>query len=60
MLRPVADDVSSAHKRELLSLLVTKDERRHVENYLQFLRYLASVEALCQRAEAEGKSEPSS
>jgi len=53
MLRPVADDVSLSSQREPLVLLVSNDERRHLENYLQFLRYMASVEALCRRAEAE-------
>ena len=56
MLRPVADNVSAKSQRELLNLLVSKDERRQLENYLQFLRYMALVEALSQQAETEAQS----
>ena len=53
MLRPTVDEVSSPPLNQPLTLLVSNEERRQLENYLQFLRYVASVEALCQRVEAE-------
>jgi len=56
MLRPPVGEVSSASPRRLLTLLVNDDERRRLEDYLQFLRYIASIEALCQRAETESQS----
>jgi transcriptional regulator with XRE-family HTH domain len=36
-----------------LTLLVTDDERRELEDYLQYLRHITSVESLRRRAEAE-------
>jgi len=57
MLRPTVDETASLPSRTIsLTLLVTEDESRQVENYLQFLRYVASIEALCQRAETESQS----
>ena len=56
MLRPPVGEVSSASPRRLLTLLVNDDERRRLEDYLQFLRHIASIEALCQRAETEAQS----
>ena len=55
MLRPVADNASAQSQRELLNLLVSRDERRQLENYLQFLRYMALIEALSQQAETEAR-----
>ena len=56
MLRPAVDEESSPPLTQPLTLLVSDDERRQLENYLQFLRYVASIEALCRRAEAEVES----
>lgn len=56
MLRPTVDEVSSLPLAQPLTLLVSSDERRQLENYLQFLRYIASIEAVCRRAEAEVES----
>jgi len=53
ILRPVIDSVPSIPKREPLILLVNDDERRHLENYLLFLRCIASVESSRQKSEAE-------
>ena len=36
-----------------VTLLVTDDERRELENYLQYLRHISSVEAIRRRAEVE-------
>jgi transcriptional regulator with XRE-family HTH domain len=47
-LHPVADIISSPPPKEILQLQVTSYERRQLENYLQFLRYVASAEALYQ------------
>lgn len=53
MLRPVSEEVFSNKNKEPLNILVTKEERRHLENYLRFLRYTESVEILSQRSENE-------
>ncbi len=56
MLRPPVSEVSLTPPRKPLTLLVSDDERRRLEDYLQFLRYIASIEAVCQRAETEAQS----
>jgi len=53
MLRPQVEETSQVSLMKPLNLLVNDDERRHLEDYLQFLRYIASIEALCQKAETE-------
>jgi transcriptional regulator with XRE-family HTH domain len=53
MLRPQVDEASRASPMTPLTLLVNDDERRHLEDYLQFLRYIASIKALCQKAETK-------
>jgi transcriptional regulator with XRE-family HTH domain len=53
LLRPVADAARSHSEREPLNLMVNKDERRHLENYLQLLRFTESVEELRKKAQAE-------
>lgn len=54
MLRPpVGVPVSLPSTTTPLTLWVTDDERRELENYLQYLRYISSVESLRQRAEVE-------
>lgn len=54
MLRPpVGVPVSLPSTTTPLTLLVTDDERRELENYLQYLRYISSVESLRRKAEVE-------
>jgi transcriptional regulator with XRE-family HTH domain len=54
MLRPpVSVPVSLPPTTTPLTLFVTDDERRELENYLQYLRYISSVESLRRRAEVE-------
>lgn len=54
MLRPpVGVPVSLPSTTTPLTLLVTDYERRELENYLQYLRYISSVESLRRRAEVE-------
>ncbi len=57
MLRPpVGVTASLPSTTTPLTLLVTEDERRELENYLQYLRYISSVESLRRRAENEIES----
>jgi transcriptional regulator with XRE-family HTH domain len=52
MLRPSHIEISlSAPRTIALTVLVTEEERRQIENYLQFLRQMASIEALCRSAQ---------
>ena len=54
MLRPPVDETASLPSTTIpLTLLVTEDESRQLENYLQYLRYIGSVESLRRRAEDE-------
>ena len=54
MLRPpVGVPVSLPSATTTLTLLVTDDERRQLEDYLQYLRLISSVESLRRRAEVE-------
>lgn len=54
LLRPsVGVPVSSPPTTTSLTLEVTDDERRELENYLQYLRHISAVKSLRRRAEAE-------
>ena len=54
MLRPpVSVPVSLPPTTTPLIIFVTDDERRELENYLQYLRYISSVESLRRKAEVE-------
>jgi transcriptional regulator with XRE-family HTH domain len=54
LLRPsVGVPVSLPSTTTSLTLEVTDDERRELENYLHYLRYISSVESLRRRAEVE-------
>lgn len=52
MLRVSPDTIAMSTARTIsITLLVTEDERRQLENYLQFLRQMASIEALSRTAQ---------
>jgi transcriptional regulator with XRE-family HTH domain len=54
MLRqPTNEITSSPTKMTSLTLLVTKEEGLELEKYLQYLRFLNSVDSVCQKAEKE-------
>lgn len=54
MLRPpVGESASLPTKTISLTLMVTEDESRQLDNYLQYLRYIGLVESLRRRAEEE-------
>jgi transcriptional regulator with XRE-family HTH domain len=54
LLKPsVGVPVSLPSTTTSLTLEVTDDERRELENYLQYLRYISSVKSLRRRAEVE-------
>jgi transcriptional regulator with XRE-family HTH domain len=54
LLRPsVSVPISSPPTTKSLTLEVTDDERRELENYLQYLRHISAVKSLRRRAEAE-------
>lgn len=53
ILRPPVSVTASLKPTTPLVLLVTEDERQDLEKYLQYLRYVSSVESLRRRAEHE-------
>jgi transcriptional regulator with XRE-family HTH domain len=50
---PVTAPVPPPPTMEPLTLVVTDDEGRELQNYLGYLRYISSVESVCRKAEAE-------
>ena len=57
MLRPsVGETAPLPPTTKPLTLLVTEEESRELENYLQFLRFIGSVESLRRKAEDEMES----
>lgn len=53
MLRPQADEPPADSGRKPVTMNMTDDERDHLEKYLQYLRYMSSIERVAQREAAK-------
>jgi hypothetical protein len=56
MLRPTVIAVSTEPIRKPLTLFVDEAERRQLDDYLQFLRYIAQLESASRSADTEAEN----